>query len=671
VGKQRSSGEARHEMTALERKRAQRRASAGLARGLLVGVLFVACSGEDQTRLLDDANEVGPVPAQTATPSADDGMSGDATVDITGPESGPDDTAAAEPSGPVTPEGPVGPPDTIYDRAHLVEVEVEIDPADWEKLSAEGIGLGEVLFPATGFRQVPPYTHFTAQVTVDGVTYENVDIRKKGYIGSLSVIRPSLKLDFERGLGGQELVAGNRRMTLNNDLQDPSHVRQCLAYDLFRQVGVPASQCNYAHVVVNGVDLGTYTHVEPVAKPMLRRYFENADGNLYEGQLSDFNPATEAQLELETNEEENDRSDVRAVIAALALPDAEVLAALDARVDLDNFFDFWALETLLGHWDGYAGNSNNYFAYHDPVSDKFSFIPWGADQTFVGDNPLDNLDYEITVFAAGSIANRLYALPEQRERFRRRLAELNDTLWDVDTLLAEVDELSHLAPGSERAGVARVRSYIRNHGTMLRAALAEPAPDWPTAAPPAQPADACLGTFGAVSGSFDTVWGALTDTADVVQNGSEALPGSAVIDGVSFQGDFRARAGEDGFMPGNASLRLGASTGDGFYVVVDLAMPIELFERGYHPLHSFESYGQFSVYQPDFDAFITVALVGDGGVQLDEASLEPGGRVTGSFTGQIIYFGCVSTVKSFFPPLPTVPPPGEGEPGEEEPPAPE
>jgi spore coat protein H len=652
-----------------QRPRQLARAGAQLAEWLVAVWVLAACSTQDATRVLGTERQLEPL--GPGAPSAEPGAPEAGEVAPL-PGSGSGEMAALP--GPV---GPVGPPDTIFDREHVVEVRVEMDPADWEKLSVEGIGMAEILFPATGFRQVPPYTHFTAaRVSVDGVVYENVDVRKKGYIGSLSVIRPSLKLDFESALGGQELVAGNRRMTLNNDLQDPSHVRQCLAYDLFHDAGLPAPRCNYAHVVVNGVDLGTYSHVESVRKPMLRRYFDNVDGNLYEGQLSDFNNATEPYLELESNEEENDRSDLRAVIDALALPDDQVVAALDQLIDLDNFFDFWALETLLGHWDGYSGNSNNYFAYHDPTSDKFFFIPWGADQTFVGDNPLDALPYEITVYAAGSLSNRLYALPDQRARFRQRLGELNDTLWDVPTLLARVEVSSRLARDSESEGLTRVRSYIRNHGEMLRAALAEPAPDWPQAAPgEQQPPDPCQGTFGDIAGSFDTEWGFLADPADVVLNGSEPRPGSAGVEGTRFEGGFRARAGEDGFNPGTASLRIGAPQGDGFYLVIDLSMPLELFEPGYHPLHSFESYGQLALYQPDFDAYVPMGLIGDGGVQLDRASLEPGGKVSGSFTGKVSYFVCPSTIKAFFPPLPQLPPPGPApvappaEPSEPEPPA--
>lgn len=597
----------------------------GLSVALLASSL--ACGGEDSTVVADaaDLSSSGAVTDEEASgglePSVVEGLP---------LQPGEGDLA-----------GPAGPPDAIFDREHLVEVRVEMAPEDWEVLGGEGIGMGEILFPANGFRTVPEYTHFPARVSVDGVTYEDVDIRKKGYIGSLSVIRPSIKLDFERRLG-TELVAGNRRMTLNNDLQDPSHVKQCLSYDLFAEIGLPAPRCNFAHVVVNGVDLGIYTHVESVNKPLLRRYFDDVDGNMYEGQLSDFNPETKQYLELETNEDQNDGSDVQAVIDALALPDDQVVAALGELVDLAHFRDFWALETLLGHWDGYAGNSNNYYAYHDPASDRFYFIPWGTDQTFVGDNPNDTLPYLITVYAAGTIANRLYAIPAQRALYRQRLGELNDSLWDVPSMLDRVTALSRLAPDSSREAVTRLRSYIRSHGDALRSALAEPAPEWPVAEP-APPGDACEGTFGELSATFSMQWGSLANLADVALNGSPDVQASLVLDGAPLTAAFRGRAGEDGFLP-NATLRLLGQREDGFFVLIDLGLPIELFEPGYHPLHSFESFGLVGLVDPVTGQFANLGLLGDGGIELDEASLEPGGTVSGRLSAKASYFSCASTI---------------------------
>lgn len=121
-----------------------------------------------------------------------------------------------------------------------------------------------------------------------------------------------------------------------------------------------------------------------------------------------------------------------------------------------------------------------------------------------------------------------------------------------------------------------------------------------------------------------------------------------------FSGRFQGRAGESA--PEIATLRMLAPRPDGLYVLVELNMPLELFTPGYHPFHSFESVGDLGVFHPMFGPF-RFARIGDGAVQLDEASLQPGGLVSGRFDGIINYYVCVETVAQFFqpPPEPEIP----------------
>jgi hypothetical protein len=95
---------------------------------------------------------------------------------------------------------------------------------------------------------------------------------------------------------------GTERLLLHNNLQDPSAVRQCLAYDVFRAAGHEAPRCNLAHVTVNGEDLGVYTHVEAVRSDYLRRHHASDEGDLYEGALSDFLDGWMATFDPKTND---------------------------------------------------------------------------------------------------------------------------------------------------------------------------------------------------------------------------------------------------------------------------------------------------------------------------------------------------------------------------------
>ena len=229
-------------------------------------------------------------------------------------------------------------------------------------------------------------------------------------------------------------------------------------------------------------------------------------------------------------------------------------------------------------------------------------------------------------------------------------------------MLERVTALSRLAPDGSREAVTRLRSYIRAHGEALRTALAEPAPEWPVAAP-TPPGDACQGTFGELSATFSMQWGSLANVADVVLNGSSDVQASLQLDGAPLTGEFRGRAGEDGFLP-NATLRLIGQRTDGFYVLLDLALPVEVFEPGYHPLHSFESFGLVGLVDPVTGQFANLGLLGDGGIQLDEASLEPGGRVSGRLSAKASYFSCASTIIALVTPPAAGPEEGPEVPGQ-------
>ena len=125
---------------------------------------------------------------------------------------------------------------------------------------------------------------------MDGQRYGAVGVRKRGFIGSVSFRKPSLKLDFDKYVDDQALGGVLRRINLNNSVQDPTLLNTCLAYYVFAAAGLPAPRCNYARVAVNGRELGLYVHVEDIERSLLKRSFADSGGNLYEGTFSDFRP---------------------------------------------------------------------------------------------------------------------------------------------------------------------------------------------------------------------------------------------------------------------------------------------------------------------------------------------------------------------------------------------
>jgi hypothetical protein len=527
----------------------------------------------------------------------------------------------------VTP--PLGPPEGLYDPEHLLEVSIELAASDWEALRAEGRSLFDFFLQQNTELE---FSEFAAVATVDGQRYADVTVRKKGALGSMSRLRPSLKLDFGDGPRDPALPE-LRRLTLNNNRQDPSHAKQCLVYALFAKAGLPAPRCNLAHVVVNGEDLGTFSNVEAIKKPFLRRYFANDSGNLYEGQGVDFRAPDLARFELKTNEAANDRGDLERLITALEAPDAELVARLGEVLDLDQFLDFWALETLTGHWDGYAGNRNNYYIYADPESGLLHFMPWGTDGTFVESSPVDGLNTTRTVYARSLIVNRLYNLADQRQRFRERLGELSESIWDEDALVAELEQLTALAPDAWPAATDALTQHLETHRETLAGELALPAPEWVVT--PSTPSP-CNGVINNVDMEFSTDYGDLASLQPGVGEFEVALS----LDGDAVTSSWFGRAGVDPeAAEPTALLRTLSLLPDGQIIFLQVTVPRTQFAPGVRPLWGFESSGLVLVLGANTRF---VGFISDGTFELDQASLVQGAPVSGRLNGRLLQLGCAN-----------------------------
>jgi hypothetical protein len=533
----------------------------------------------------------------------------------------------------MTQQAAADPTDVVYDAGRRLEIDIEMAPADWDALKDQGFSLFEFQRGEAGDFD---YTFFDASVTIDGQRLEGVSVRKKGGLGSLSRLRPSLIIDLDRNVDGQAL-AGVSRLTLNNDRSSPSHNRQCMAFELYAQAGLPASRCNLAHVLVNGTDLGTFSNVEPIRKPLLRRLFGNDSGNLYEGREDgDFTAAGVERFQMKTNETTNDRSDLRAVVRALEADDASVVGQLEQLVDLDRFRRFWALETLTGNWDSYSGNSNNFYVYHDAASDRLVFLPWGTDTAFTGGSVVDSYNQTLTVYATGALANRLYNLPEERTRFRALLGELNDTLWDADVLVARLDELAASSTDGWPGDLEAQREFLLTHSDDLRAELELPAPEWRLGG--IDLAGPCRGMIGSVTGRFDTSFVA----GPVQASAAGAFEAAVTVGGQALDAAWIGAAGRDpaGADP-SGSVQLLGTTADGRTLFIGLQLPAAAFAPGRQPFYSFESVGFAAFVSPAQPAGLLLGFVSEGAVTFSAASLEPGARITGEVEGELFQTNCL------------------------------
>ena len=396
--------------------------------------------------------------------------------------------------------------DDIFPTDRVIDVQITVPQRDWDTIRYQGRDFMTALGASRQFKPMErPYTYVEASVSIDGVVYPKVGLRKKGFIGSLSHTRPSLKIKLNHvdKKGG---IEGLTNLTLNNNKQDTSLMSQFMGYALFNAIGSPAPRCAYAKVTVNGKSLGIYSHVETVRKPLLKRAFGNSKGTLYEGTVVDFYKDWENSFEHKRGNDERGRAHIKALIDVLGDPKATE-ADIGALVDLDSFYRFWAIEGLVGFWDGYSGNKNNFFAYLNPEDNKFYFIPWGMDSIFTKMSKIEFMNDRrapISVKTQGLIAYKLYQFETGRQRYAEALTEILDNHWDASELLAELERVAvivepHLVPAQQAieeewdrdrnrwgkskkptfaSELEKVRDFIRNREDDIQAEIADGMPEW-------------------------------------------------------------------------------------------------------------------------------------------------------------------------------------------------
>ncbi|MEC9092440.1 MAG: CotH kinase family protein, partial [Planctomycetota bacterium] len=152
---------------------------------------------------------------------------------------------------------------------------------------------------------------------------------KKGFIGSQSSERPSLKVKLN-SFDKKANVAGMSVLTLNNNKQDLTQLSQYMTYRFFNAINSPAPQCALAKVYVNGVNLGVYSHVESAKKPLVKRGFDTSKGTLFEGTVVDFYEGWDMAFERKFGKEDFGRKVIREIIEALHQQDGDKLVSSDS-----------------------------------------------------------------------------------------------------------------------------------------------------------------------------------------------------------------------------------------------------------------------------------------------------------------------------------------------------
>jgi len=550
-------------------------------------------------------------------------------------------------------------PDRYFAPDRLIQVEIRMAPENWQALRISHRITGE------DFSKVVdnPYQYYPADVVIDGRKINSVGIRKKGFFGSAVSTRPSLKLKLDRYADDQEF-GGLSTLTFNNNNQDPSRVQSVMVYRFFNDAGIHSPRANFARIIVNGEDLGVYTHVESVNKALLKRLFQTAKGDLWEGYAGDF---TEAEFNriIHKSGKDKDGAALRKLYAVLQSPDVIPVERIEEFIDLDAFISLWASEVLIGHWDGYSSNRNNYYIYRAPESGLFYFIPWGPDSAFWDPGPFLPDTLPKSFKARGYLCERLWQLPEIRKRYRDEMQRLLNEVWNEDRMIADMQRtLSLIQPDSTvsaraaNRNIESIRRFIRDRRSEVQAELDAPAIDWPR---PESEGVAGPGAVMEVTGQFSTAYQIpLVEQAELSDSGALSLfanvstdllgTGTATVeftvDGKTYRPfsnyGVRATPGDPDFIRKGYPVIELIATSDSGHPPWRLTLTMDPYQltdgKNTLAIDHFTVWALLSQGEPGTEEAQTTAFGISGELQLDAFSREPGAAVSGRFRLQTAAF---------------------------------
>ncbi|MGZ8940475.1 MAG: CotH kinase family protein, partial [Limisphaerales bacterium] len=132
--------------------------------------------------------------------------------------------------------------------------------------------------------------------------------------------------------------------------------------------------------------------------------------------------------------------------------DEEFAQRLPDFLDLEEFAAFVAGHVLLSSYDGFFSNGQNYFLYLHPESNRFGFISWDQDHSWGEFGYIGTAEQreQASIWKPWiarydfRFLKRTMEVPAFREIYRSKFESALETLFTIDRLYAQVDQLAAL-----------------------------------------------------------------------------------------------------------------------------------------------------------------------------------------------------------------------------------
>jgi len=352
----------------------------------------------------------------------------------------------------------------IFENDDIISFHITVNHEDWLKMWDR------------------PFAYVKCTIRFGDEVYEDIGLRFKGNSSSsVRGLKKSYKFKFDE-FDKKQRFYGFKKLNFSNGFRDPSLLREKLAYDLFREAGVPASRATFAklYLTIDGhyddEYIGLYTLVEQVDKVFLNDRFSDTSGNLfkYEGMFGfvykgDTKEAYEKEYEAKLSKKQRDYSVLIRFIKLLndgfdtgfdtlrtqptasalnpAPPEESFPEEIEKAFNVENFLSWLAVNTLLSSLDSYAGSGHNYYFYYNKNAGKFEFIPWDLNEAFGNHHRMANAQdmVELDIYEPYAkpkvLLERILRVPKFKEIYIEKIKALLDGPFQQSAMYQKIDAL--------------------------------------------------------------------------------------------------------------------------------------------------------------------------------------------------------------------------------------
>lgn len=269
---------------------------------------------------------------------------------------------------------------TFFGQTEVHVVHIALTQEQWDGMSPtrpQGFGPMDLQFPEV-----------KSTIAVDGKEYV-VGLRFKGnssYMSSSRGLKRPFKIDFNQHVKGQS-HEGITKLNLNNNFSDRTQIRETLAYEIFRRMGLPSPRTTMAKVgiTLGGEEksLGLYTLVQQVDSSFLKEHYGTGEGMLLkpEGARGGITYLGDDWSRYETGYDPKGKPTPQEKTRLIAFAklvhqsdEATFQKEIGNFLDTEGFAKFLAATAVTSNGDNMFAMGHNFYLWLNPKTNKFGLF---------------------------------------------------------------------------------------------------------------------------------------------------------------------------------------------------------------------------------------------------------------------------------------------------------